>query len=326
MFRPVVPLVAALALLCTACSDDEPGEPGESGLRDALARVAATDETREHVEYGDVQLLAGLAGVHERRDGSRFLNLVGYGFSPIAPTYRVMADELAFDPSKMDGAVVAGLPPDRTGVLWGDYDVEALERELAERDIPAEDSGGGKRWQSAEDRELTPDGPLAGIARTSELNDIQTAPGTFGYSSSRAGLDAVIEPGDDTLADDPLMLRLAGCLGDVAAAILTAPVAGDTIAYGVGVRLTPGGEATEVACLAPGGDPGAMRDRVERELTDGTAPSTREGWDKLLPNAEVGLVELGSVVRIEARPGSDAPAGRVMQMLLNHDLAALAGS
>jgi hypothetical protein len=323
VLRPVLALAAASALLCGGCSGDDSGDSDETGLRSALGRVAATDDTREYVEYGDVALLTKLAA---GRDGRRYLNLVGYGFSPLAPTYRLMADELHFDPSKMDGAVVAGQPPNHAGVLWGDYDVDALERALADRDIPAETDGGGKRWKSADDRELDVDGPLTGIARTSELNDIRTAPGTFAYSSARAGLDAVSEPGGDTLADDPLMRRLSGCLGDAAAAVLTAPVEGDPIAYGVGVRLTLAGEATEVACLTPHGKPSELRDHIEQQLKDGKAPSTRQSWDELLPEAEVELVELGTVVRIEAKTGDGAPLGRVMQMLLTHDLAALAGS
>jgi hypothetical protein len=225
----------------------------------------------------------------------------------------------------MDGAVLAGQPPDQAGVLWGDYDVDALERELTDRDIPAEDSGDGKRWKSAEDREIDFQGPLVEIVPTTGLNNIYTAHGVFAYSSTGAGVDSVTAAGDDTLADDPLMRRLAGCLGDVSAAVLVAKVEGDPTSYGVGVRVTSEGAATEVACLAPPGDPKALRDRVEDELKNGTVPSVRKPWAELLPNATVELVELESVVRIEAKP-TDGPVGRIIQMLQKRDLPALAGS
>ena len=55
------------------------------------------------------------------------------------------------------------------------------------------------------------------------------------------------------------------------------------------------------------------------------APTTRQPWTQLLPDATVDVVEFGAVVRIVAKPGADDPAGRVFQMLLTRDLAVLAG-
>ncbi len=318
MLRPAPAALLALALFCAGCSGDPAGE--ESGLRGALARAGADGNTRAYVEYGDVARLTALA-----KDGKRFLGISGYGYGPIASTSRVMADELGFDPAAMDGGLVVGRPPDQAGVLWGDYDVDALDRELAGRGIPAEDSRGGRRWTSAADKEIKLDGPLAGVARTSELNDIRTAPGSFAYSSARAGLDLVTAPGGGTLADDPLMRRLSRCLGDVVAAVVTT-AEGDATTYAVGIRAPSARDVTEVACLAPGGDPKAVRDRVARELEDGSAPSTRQPWRELLPHASADLVQFGLIVRIEAKPGPDDPVGRVMQMLQTRDLAALAGS
>jgi hypothetical protein len=325
--RPLTLLAAVLLASCAACSDtgsgDGDGSGGDTGLRDALGRVAATDSTRQYVEYGDVALLSKLA---DGPDGRRFLGVSGYGFSRLATTSTIIADKLRFDATAMDGAVVAGQPPDTTGLLWGDYDVAAVEQKLADLGIPSEDDDGGKRWTSAKDHEIAFDGPLAGIARTSELNVIRTADGTFAYAPARAGVDAVTEPGGDTLGDDPVLLRLSGCLGDVAAALLVAPTGDDPTAYGVGIRATEDGEITEVACLSPDGDPKAVRDHVERELENGTTPSTRQPWDELLPDATVDVVEYGAVVRLVAKPAAGAPAGRVFNMLQTRDLAALAGS
>ena len=330
MLRPLTLVVALLLACCAGCSGDD-GSGGSGGsddadtaLRDALAKVAATDATRTYVEYGDVTLLDKLTeGGGEQ--GKRFLSVLGYGFSQLASTSQILAEELRFDPRKMTGAVQAGEPPRTAGLLWGEYDVAAVEKVLAARDIPAEEDAGGKRWTSGKDRELQLDGPLAGIARASELNVIRTADDTFAYAPARAGVDAVTEPGDDTLADDPVMHRLSGCLGEVAAAVLVAPSDADPTAYGVGVRVTEAGATTEVACLAPEGDPKGVREHVEQELKSGQTPSTRQPWSELLPGAKVAVVEFDSVVRVEAKPGADAPVGRVMQMLQTRDLAALGG-
>jgi hypothetical protein len=325
VLRPLTLLVAVLLACCAACSGSDSGgseEAADSGLRDALGRVAATDATRGYVEYGDVADVSKLA---DGPDGKRFLGVTGYGFSQIAATSKIIADKLRFDPMAMDGAVLTGQPPNTAGLLWGDYDVAALEQALADRDIPSEDDDGGKRWTSAKDRELSFDGPLAGIARTSELNAMRTADGTFAYSPTRAGVDAVTTPGDDTLADDPVMRRLSGCLDEVTAAVLVAPTGEDPAAYGVGLRITEDGDVTEIACISPDGDPKAVRDHAEQEIENGATPSTRRPWDELLPDATVDVVEFGAVVRIVAKPGAGEPAGRVMQMLQNRDLAALAG-
>jgi len=327
-------IITAVSMLCAGCSGsgegggDDGGDDGGFGLsgtggtslRGALARVAATDTTRQYVEYGDIAVLSKLA-----HDGKRFLSLVGYGFSPIAPVAQIMAEDLHFDPAKMDGGLLAGQPPEWSGLLWGDYDLKAVDGALRGRDIPAEADGEGTRWTSGEDKEINLSGPLAGIARTSELNDIHTAAGTFGYSSTKAGLAAVTAPGDDTLADDPALSPLVDCLGDVSAAILAPTVQGETTAYAVGVRANSDGAVTEVACLAPDGDAKGMRDHIADELKNGTAPSTRQPWRELLPDASAELTEDDAVVRVEAKPGEDAAVGRVMQLLQTRDLGALAG-
>lgn len=322
--------IAVALVLCAGCSgSDGDGadswDAGVTGLPAALGRVAANDETRQYVEYGDVASVRKLAD-YGKPGGQRFVSLLGYGYNSIAPMSVVIAKELRFDPAAMDGAVLVGQPPDQAGLLWGDYDVDAVERALADRHVPAEDSGEGRRWTSAADRKIDFDGPLTGIARASELNVIQTASGSFAVSATQSGVDAVTAPGDDTLADDPVMRRLAGCLGDVTAAMLVARLEGDPISYAAGVRVTPAGAVTEVACLVPpGGDAKAMRDHVESELTDGAVQSTRQPWTELLPRAAAELVEDGSTVRITAKPAADEPAGRVMRLLLTRDLAALAG-
>jgi len=311
--------VVAVLVATAGCADAD-----EDGLLGALGQVRATDSTRLYVEYGDLAAIRRLSGTdQDKTDRDRFLGISGTGFSNLAPSAVPMTEDLRFDPSAMDEALVAGQPPDWVGVLWGDYDVEALDRELADRGIPSAAALGGTRWRSGADRELRVEGPLTGIARTNELNNLRTAPDSFIYAPARAGLDWAVLPGADTLADDPVLAALAGCLGDVVAAVFVRPEE-DPTAYAVGVRAPSAAEVTDVACLAPtdAGTATRLRDRVEGELADGSAPSTRQPWSELLPDASVDVVD-GAVVRIEAKPVG--PVGRVLQMLFNRDLAALAG-
>ncbi|MPZ80044.1 MAG: hypothetical protein GEV28_06485 [Actinophytocola sp.] len=314
-------VVAAAVLLASGCSGgDGPGWVASAipGLLGALGKATATDTNRTYVEYGDLAQVRALTD----RDEDRFQGISGYGYGVLAPMTVVISEELGFDPRAMDEALTVGRPPDWAGVFWGDYDVAELDQELEGRDIPSEKSGDGTRWTSADDREINFEGPLAGIARTSELNNIRTADGSLAYAPTRAGLGWVTDPGADTLADDESLRALAGCLGGVTVAVLSRPE-GDVTAYAAGVRAPSADDVTDVACLAPDGDADALRDHVERELRDGTTPSSRQPWSELLPAAEVDVVD--GVVRIEATPGADSPVGMVMRMLVTNDLAALAG-
>lgn len=272
----------------------------DAGLMAALGKVRATAETRTSVEYGSPGRIRALA------DQDRFQQLLGYGYGTIATSAKVIADKLDFDPAELDEAVVAGQPPRWAGVLWGDYDVAAVDGRLGDLGIAKQDDGGGTRWNSGDDFEMDlEDGPFTGIVTTSEFNNIRTADGSFAYSPARAGIDWVTEPGDETLADDDAVAPLAKCLGDVVAARI---VEGEA----AGVRVE-GSEVTEVICLK--GDKG----RVERELADGAVPSTRQPWSELLPEAKVADAGDG-LVRITAKP-KDA-VGRSLRVIATGDLAA----
>lgn len=310
-------VLAVSVLAASGCSSGVGPASALPGLLSALGKATATDQNRTYVEYGD------LAQVRKLVDGDedRFQSISGYGYGVLAPMAVVISEELGFDPRAMDEALTVGQPPDWAGVFWGDYDVAALDKELGGRDIPSEESGDGTRWTSAADQEINFEGPLAGIARTSELNDIRTADGSLAYAPTRAGLGWVTEPGADTLADDERLSSLAHCLGAVTVAVLSQPEGGT--AYAAGVRAPSADDVTDVVCLAPAGDADALRDRVEGELRDGTTASQRRPWSEVLPGAEVDVVD--GVVRIEATPSADGPVGVVLRMLLTRDLEALVG-
>lgn len=47
-----------------------------------------------------------------------------------ADSAKLISDGLAFDPAELDDAVQVGQPPRWADVLWGGYDVEAVNRKL----------------------------------------------------------------------------------------------------------------------------------------------------------------------------------------------------
>src|SRR5262245_48278164 len=143
-------------LVLAGCGDT--GRPGgganqpateapPTGLSAALSRVRATDSSRKHVEYGDIDATRALA----KGDPAHFttLEVVGGGapglFSATLPV------ELGFDPLSFHAAVNAGLPGDSAGILWGDYDVGAVNDKFAAHGVERSDEGGATTWTIDQD-------------------------------------------------------------------------------------------------------------------------------------------------------------------------------
>jgi hypothetical protein len=285
-------LFAVVGVLGAGCSGEE-ARPSvfESGLVGALGKVRGNADTRVSVEYG--------APARVRELGERFRALEGYGYGTIVNTAKRVDEAIGIDPGAFDEAILVGQPPRWGAVLWGDYDVDAVDERLDGMGIERDEQDGASRWTSGADLEIDFDGPFMGVVQTNQFNSIRTSDGAFAYAPAAAGVDWVTEPGDSTLADDERVSGLARCLGDVVAARLDEQA--------VGVRE----DGTEVFCLD--GD----RSAVERAL-DGDVPSSREPWAELLPGLKV--EQDGDLVRVTAPADGEAPVGRVLRAMMTGDL------
>jgi len=260
-----------------------------------LGKVQATTDTRVSVEYGEPARVRAL--------GERFRTLQGYGFGTIANSAKLVDEAIGVDLLAFDAGIVVGRAPRWGAVLWGEYDVAAVDGKLKDLGIDGVEQGGGTLWTSGEDFEVSlGDGPFAGVVQLNQFNDVRTADGSFAFAPARVGVEWVTEPGDSTLADDPVVAGFARCLGDVVAARIEDGVA-------AGVR----GDGGEVACVD------GERGTVE-EAFKGAVPSTGEPWDSVLPGVTV--EEDGGLVRVVA-PGGDEPAGRLLGALMHGDLREL---
>lgn len=315
-------MLAAVTLAgVVGCSDDG-ASGGGSSLLAALGKVRATDSTRMYVEYGNV---AAARALHEA-DRERFVTLTGFGMGNLRNYYQVVSEDLAFDPLTLREAIAAGNPPDWSAVIWGDYDVNAVNNRFAELGVERSDDGDSTTWTTSADGDIRLDSPLATIAGPSTLNNVRTAPGSFAFSPKRDTLFWVTDPGGDTLAEDPTMKTLAQCLGDVIAAIITRGE-NSTETLAVGVRAPSTTDVTDVICVAPGTrDPASIRDHATGQLANGQSPKADRPWSELLPNAKVEVTGFPDpFVRVIATPGGDNPPGRVVQMLHNRELNVLLG-
>lgn len=318
-----VACAAALSMVAGCSEDgDEPPEPpdrGGGGLLRALGKARDTAESRTFIEYGDLERVRQLTG----GDRERFRQLQGYGFGTIAPNAKLIDNALAFDPLAFDTGLMVGRPPKWGGVLWGSYDLDAVNDRLAEREVPRQDAGGGATvWTSAEDYSSDVGrGPLADAVQLGEFNSLRTQRDAVFYGPAGETVAWLAEPGEPTLAGDEDLASLADCLGDVVIATITTPRQNATT-FAVGVRVDDAGEVTEVACVTAEGNTERLRDRVAGELEDGRS-KTGQPWSEALPNGEVEVT--GELVRITSRPGADEPVGRMPRLLANGDLEALAG-
>lgn len=295
MFK-IVAITVSAGLLLAGCSDDAK----EDGLLGALGRVRATAENRVSVEYGEPAAVRALLD----QDKARYQTLRGFGYSAVAQYGGRLDDALGLDLDGFYQAIHVGNPPKQTTILWGEYDVATVDDKLRGLNIDDEAQFGGTRWRSADDNEISFDGPFIDMAPPAQLNNILTTNGSFAYAPAAEGIDWVADPGDDTLADDDVLAPLATCLGDVVAAQLMAT------GEAVGVRQ----DSTEVICLE--GDQARVSAALKEDL-----PSTGEPWDSVLPGAEV--TQDGALARITVPAQDGEPVGRVLRLILNGDLAGL---
>ncbi|TDQ00700.1 hypothetical protein EV186_102566 [Labedaea rhizosphaerae] len=294
-------VAVVLTGLLAGCSSDE--KPA-TGLLAMLGKVKATPQSRMSVEYGDLDRQRELAEAAPDRTRS----LLGTGLGNLAQYSIPIKDGVGLDLLGMHKAIRVGVPPQWAGLVEGDYDVDAVNKRLADRGVHR-DSGDddSTNWSSGGDDELRVDGPMAGVVPLNEFTKLRTAKGSFAYAPNQ-DLGWVTDPGDDTLADDPALQDLADCLGDVLSAHIMA-VGPSKLMVASGVRATTPKDATEVICAEPGADLAVqLQQRAISQLADGQT-TRQQPWSEILPGAKVDIAGKASTcVRITL----PTPAGKLI--------------
>lgn len=294
----------------------------QSGLVAALSKVRATDSTRKYVAYGNLGAIRTLAEV----DPARFMTLQVFGAGGLGPWSPLISQDLGFDPLSFQESLSAGVPADWAEILWGNYDVHAVNDRFAAFGIERSDSDGMTTWTVDADNRNRDPGPFAMIAGEKKFNIVRTQPGSFTYAIRRDTLAWITDPGEHTLAKDPTIEALATCLGDVVAAVIDRE-GRLTQTLAVGIRAPSASDVTAVICVAPGTRDQAeeIRRTASAKLTNGTAQS-EQPWSELLPGALTELTgDTHSVVRIIAKLGTDLPPGAVVRELYATELPELLG-
>ncbi|HEX2314889.1 MAG TPA: hypothetical protein VHJ17_14195 [Thermomonospora sp.] len=314
--------LGAAALLGTAaCGSEEPlpartapaAEPRDAPttrLLFVLSQIRATDDTRRHVAFTDLEAL-------RRLPGGRDDDALNVGAGALAGFAHLLAGPTGIDLSRASAAVQTGHPPTGAGRLNGPFDAATVGPRLTELGYRPV-TGVADAWEAGSGEAFNPDDPLTkiGIPPVHDLSVIRVDSGegvTFGRR--RAALDLVpARRGAGSLAADPGHRAVAQCLGPVVSAmILQEPGRPDLVGVGIDAQ------AREILCVRVAGDAAGAAGHLRRTLGSGRSQQGT-AWSELLTGAAVDQPGNG-IVRLTAtspKPGvlfgavvrNDLPAWR----------------
>jgi hypothetical protein len=330
-FARVLPAAVTVVLACAlaGCSGGSgqggsgQGGSGGTGLDAALANVASTPVTRAQVAYDDTAALVKLSGVTTNPGtGKGFAVVLGWGASSLVELAVPLPGDTGINVLKEDYAISAGNPPQTVTLLHGGQSASLVTSRL-----------GKLGWKQDNGVLVGPPGLGGGSAATAQYalqmhevradgSDVRL--GQSGVSSGQLG-----SPSGPTLASDPLISALAGCLGDVVAAQVQAAgqLGGrNPAAVAVGVRRPASDTATPhaVVCVAWSSQAGATQYTADarKALSSGTSFATKQPYSDLLSHASVTSIG-GSQNIVQWQADTPRRADQVFQMYLNQDLPAL---
>jgi hypothetical protein len=172
------------------------------------------------------------------------------------------------------------MPPNHATKIVGSWDVKAITAKLA--GLGARPRGFGKTTglSFAADNQVNLDSKLTEQTQVStDFDQMVVTDQQIATSPNSAALQKALDPGK-ALLDAAAYGKLAGCLGDVVAAIVMKPTgASHSTLVGVGVRDPASAAATqhEVLCIQPAsGRQSSVHRAVQRSLAPAaTDPTTR---------------------------------------------------
>lgn len=229
--RSGAPLAGALAAVLTAvpvsagalagCSLISAHTTGaNASFQAALGRISATPATRSLIHYDDTGALVQLAGTSWAAQGG-FADLRGTGAGALTQVGQLLATGPGVNLLKAGYTITAGRPPQQVGLLAGGQPGQRISTGLARLG-----------WTQAKGRLVAPSPQNVGGNQqftsiyASNLAQVRTAGSDLRFGGAQADLSEIDGPSGPTLAGDPRIRALAGCLGDVVAAEIDASYPG----------------------------------------------------------------------------------------------------
>jgi hypothetical protein len=324
---------------CSTRSEDSGGTgagPSATGLRQALSRVAATDDTRAWVGYNAIAELTKVVGKRPGR-GFGLLLLHGTGIKTVVAQHAPADTGIA--PLDADYGIAAGQPPHTVTVLAGGQRADRIGTSLTTLGW----ARNGDRYVGPDPARLTDAGRKAVYGLTFAQVRPDGSDVVIGRSGTDLGTAGHPLPGR-SLADDQATAALAGCLGDVVVANLTTRYGSRTtqqpagVPHGVqldkltevavGVRVPKSASDTPRAVVCTAWADRAAADgyagAVPGVLADGKSLTAGVPYAQLLTHPQITKVGGDAhVVKWTADEPNADESRLILQMLLNADVPGL---
>lgn len=280
-------LVAAAVI--TGCA---PQAARERGLADFLADLPGAPAAEgSFIAFSSVAQAGRLNG-----EQSEAIEYVGLG--NVAP--EALTSELGVDLDGAEALITVGTFPQSVTLIAGGQSAD---------DIGSAASRSG--WESADDSGVLVSAGPQMDSLSSAVTFVHPDGDSVILSGPQVDLRTWRQDDPATLDDEPGVVELADCLGDVAAALIFVADAGTP--YAVGVRGDAG--ATNVMCVLGADD--AMADAIASAIDDGRTPSGRP-YSELLQDLEV--ADDADVLRLTVAPTKGTAAGVLLQMAMRGEL------
>lgn len=250
-------LGTALLATVTACGSSGGGsDTSDGGLADALGSVSVSAGVPKTVSYGDIARLRELGVIDATKDtmNPQWNHVTGVGFDELADVSVILKTAIDLDVFTADRAVTVGEPPATAVRIDGAIDADAVTAKLKALGAKPRSFDGIDGLSFGDDNTIDPDSKVARQLHVlNALDQVVVTSDHFAASPNSAALSAALGRGD-SLLDAPHFQQIAGCLGDVVAAVISTPSHPQNSAViAVGVRA-PGSltkDHEEVVCSAP---------------------------------------------------------------------------
>ncbi|MEU6711695.1 hypothetical protein ABZ897_09475 [Nonomuraea sp. NPDC046802] len=274
----------AAALILTGCAE-EPS--ATSPLLEAMGEVAAEGPAAAYFEYGEptswralgVTIGSGEQPASGTDRGRRWLPAIGSGSGELTRAGVELPQATGVDPYAADRAIAVGVPPNLAFRFDGGFEAKTVRAKLERLGAKPRRIGdhNGLSFAPGADVDLANlPVPVSGV--TNQFNQVVVTDATVATAPVPEPITAVLG-GERSLAERPEHAAVAECLGDVAAATITAPQAPDAVAlYAVGLRRPANlqEQPVNVICVLP--VPSAVP-AVKKTFTTGLTPAatSRDG-------------------------------------------------
>ncbi len=320
--RFVRPILAAVLVAAVAgCSSG--GGSGSSGLDTALGRVSDTASNRAIIYYDNTAELVSLVGKSLSAESTGYGQLRGMGASSLVSFIYTMASDTGINLFDENYAITAGQNPSvAVTLIAGGQDASLVTGRMIKLG-----------WKKDPDGTLTGPSPTAasgdGGQYALSLVKVQAENSDVLVGGPDANLSQIGSPSGTTLADDPDISALAGCLGNVVAATMysgpSGSITADPTEVAVGITQPASAKATPHAVVCVSWPSQAAADtyasNVRKALSTGLSPVYDRRFSAYLPHATV--TSVGGDAHVVEWQADPADVETVFNMLNSSALPAL---